>query len=163
MNKKIDLQRKLGPKISRLLLEVTAFRDNIINGMPKLEKEIGRGQYGVVYSTKNRWAGTRLLFYEVYEALLVILETIWRLQLRLWSQTTTLNGVIYHKNTSTCITGLIIIQTLSKFLVYWLTKSKFFYHNKFLFLQAMDPVMDCAQAYCLFWKDANPIFIPLWN
>ena len=59
LNKKIDLQRKLGPKISRLLLEVTAFRDNIINGMPKLEKEIGRGQYGVVYSTKNRWAGTR--------------------------------------------------------------------------------------------------------
>lgn len=30
--------------------------------MPKLEKEIGRGQYGVVYSTKNRWAGIRYLF-----------------------------------------------------------------------------------------------------
>lgn len=59
LNKKTNLQRKLCPMISRLLLEVTAFRDNIINGMPKLEKEIGRGQYGVVYSTKNRWAGTR--------------------------------------------------------------------------------------------------------
>ena len=34
---------------------MTAFRDAIINGMPKLGKEIGRGQYGVVFSTPSDW------------------------------------------------------------------------------------------------------------
>ena len=55
INKKNYLQRNKTPNVARLLLEVTAFRDTIINGMPKLGKEIGRGQYGVVFSTNSDW------------------------------------------------------------------------------------------------------------
>ena len=43
------------PRTSKLLLEVTSYRDGILNRMPKFEKELGRGQFGVVYSTESEW------------------------------------------------------------------------------------------------------------
>lgn len=44
------------PKIARYALESTSLRDLILHGMPSVGREIGRGQYGVVYSSDS-WAG----------------------------------------------------------------------------------------------------------
>jgi len=44
------------PGFAKFALESTSLIDVIIHGMPQLGREIGRGQYGVVYSC-NRWAG----------------------------------------------------------------------------------------------------------
>ena len=49
------MQQKMIPRTSKLLLEVTSYRDGILNRMPKFEKELGRGQFGVVYSTESEW------------------------------------------------------------------------------------------------------------
>lgn len=49
--------RKLhAPRMAKFALESTSLIDLILYGMPCLEKEIGRGQYGVVYGCES-WAG----------------------------------------------------------------------------------------------------------
>lgn len=49
--------RKLhAPRMAKLALESTSLIDLILYGMPFLEREIGRGQYGVVYDCES-WAG----------------------------------------------------------------------------------------------------------
>ncbi|XP_035233385.1 dual serine/threonine and tyrosine protein kinase-like [Stegodyphus dumicola] len=49
--------RKLhAPKLAKFALESTSLRDIILYGMPQIGREIGRGQYGVVYSCDS-WAG----------------------------------------------------------------------------------------------------------
>lgn len=58
--KDVDLKRQHvrkvdAPLFARLALESTSFIDNILYGTPELSKEIGRGQYGVVFSTKKSW------------------------------------------------------------------------------------------------------------
>ena len=57
-DRKVKLQSTLIPKASRVLLRTCAFRDGILNRMPELENEIGRGQYGVVYSTQSDWSSS---------------------------------------------------------------------------------------------------------
>ena len=54
-NQKIRIQNRLIPNVSRVLLEVTSYRDGIMNRMPQFKKELGRGQFGVVYSTDTEW------------------------------------------------------------------------------------------------------------
>ncbi|KAG7155323.1 Dual serine/threonine and tyrosine protein kinase-like [Homarus americanus] len=49
--KKVD-----APKLARLSLESTSLRDMILFGMPRLDRELGRGQYGVVYGCEA-WGG----------------------------------------------------------------------------------------------------------
>lgn len=49
--------RKLhAPRLAKFALESTSLRDTILYGMPHIGREIGRGQYGVVYSCET-WAG----------------------------------------------------------------------------------------------------------
>ena len=48
------LKKSYSPKLARFVLESTCYRDYALYGMPRYEQEIGRGQYGVVYSSK-RW------------------------------------------------------------------------------------------------------------
>lgn len=48
------LRKILAPKFAKLCLESTSLRDYILFGFPHLGREIGRGQYGVVYSC-SRW------------------------------------------------------------------------------------------------------------
>ncbi|GIY36225.1 hypothetical protein CDAR_522061 [Caerostris darwini] len=49
--------RKLhAPKLAKFALESTSLRDIILYGMPHIGREIGRGQYGVVYACDS-WAG----------------------------------------------------------------------------------------------------------
>lgn len=45
------------PRLARLALETTSLADMVRYGMPQLGKEIGRGQYGVVFSCES-WGGT---------------------------------------------------------------------------------------------------------
>nr|XP_006816396.1 PREDICTED: dual serine/threonine and tyrosine protein kinase-like [Saccoglossus kowalevskii] len=44
------------PKLARLSLESTSMQDIILHGMPQMGREIGRGQYGVVYACDS-WGG----------------------------------------------------------------------------------------------------------
>lgn len=46
----------MAPKIARLCLLSTSLCDLIQYGLPKIGREIGRGQYGVVY-TCEPWGG----------------------------------------------------------------------------------------------------------
>ena len=48
------LKKSYSPKLARFVLESTCYRDYALYGMPRYEQEIGRGQYGVVYSSR-RW------------------------------------------------------------------------------------------------------------
>ncbi|RXG73667.1 Dual serine/threonine and tyrosine protein kinase [Armadillidium vulgare] len=41
------------PKLARMSLESTSLRDMILYGMPTLGREVGRGQYGVVFGCKK--------------------------------------------------------------------------------------------------------------
>lgn len=53
---RMRVRKCFAPKIARLALESTSLRDVVLYGMPQLGREVGRGQYGVVYSCE-RWAG----------------------------------------------------------------------------------------------------------
>lgn len=48
------IRKVLAPKFAKLCLESTSLKDYILYGFPQLEREIGRGQYGVVYNC-HRW------------------------------------------------------------------------------------------------------------
>lgn len=52
----LKVRKMHAPKVARLVLESTSLRDLILHGMPQMGREIGRGQYGVVYSCE-KWAG----------------------------------------------------------------------------------------------------------
>jgi receptor-interacting serine/threonine-protein kinase 5 len=52
----LKVRKMHAPKVARLVLESTSLRDLILYGMPQMGREIGRGQYGVVYSCE-KWAG----------------------------------------------------------------------------------------------------------
>jgi dual serine/threonine and tyrosine protein kinase len=51
----IQIRKNIAPKFAKLCLESTSLKDLVLNGMPLLGKEIGRGQYGVVYSC-TKWS-----------------------------------------------------------------------------------------------------------
>lgn len=51
----IQIRKSIAPKFAKLCLESTSLKDLVLNGMPLLGKEIGRGQYGVVYSC-TKWS-----------------------------------------------------------------------------------------------------------
>ncbi len=44
------IRKSIAPKFAKLSLESASLRDYLLYGFPHLSKEIGRGQYGVVYS-----------------------------------------------------------------------------------------------------------------
>lgn len=52
---RITIRKRHAPHFARLALESTSLSDYINHGMPKQIKEIGRGQYGVVFSCEP-WA-----------------------------------------------------------------------------------------------------------
>ncbi|XP_076332963.1 dual serine/threonine and tyrosine protein kinase-like isoform X2 [Tachypleus tridentatus] len=53
---RLKVRKIYAPKIAMCALESTSLRDMVLFGVPKLEREIGRGQYGVVYSCES-WNG----------------------------------------------------------------------------------------------------------
>ena len=53
---RMKVRKAYAPRVARLALESTSLRDVVLYGMPQLGREVGRGQYGVVYSC-DRWAG----------------------------------------------------------------------------------------------------------
>ncbi|XP_013412982.1 dual serine/threonine and tyrosine protein kinase [Lingula anatina] len=53
---RLKVRKIHAPKVAKLALESISMKDFISFGMPQLGREIGRGQYGVVYSCEN-WAG----------------------------------------------------------------------------------------------------------
>ncbi|XP_046973973.1 dual serine/threonine and tyrosine protein kinase-like [Vanessa cardui] len=54
---KLAIRKKYAPAFARLCLESTSMCDLLMYGTPELGREIGRGQYGVVYSVRGSWAG----------------------------------------------------------------------------------------------------------
>ncbi len=52
------VRKELTPRIARLLLESTSLKDLIHYGLPNHGRELGRGQYGVVYACDS-WAHHR--------------------------------------------------------------------------------------------------------
>ncbi|CAH0403494.1 unnamed protein product [Chilo suppressalis] len=54
---KLAIRKKYAPSFARLCLESTSICDLLMYGPPELGREIGRGQYGVVYSVRGGWAG----------------------------------------------------------------------------------------------------------
>ncbi|KAM3956908.1 dual serine/threonine and tyrosine protein kinase [Aphomia sociella] len=54
---KLAIRKKYAPSFARLCLESTSMRDLLMYGTPELGREIGRGQYGVVYEARGGWAG----------------------------------------------------------------------------------------------------------
>uniref|UniRef100_H3AW84 Dual serine/threonine and tyrosine protein kinase n=1 Tax=Latimeria chalumnae TaxID=7897 RepID=H3AW84_LATCH len=52
----LRVRKDHAPRLARLSLESRSLRDLLLNGKPKLGKELGRGQYGVVYLCDN-WGG----------------------------------------------------------------------------------------------------------
>ncbi|XP_072945855.1 dual serine/threonine and tyrosine protein kinase-like [Epargyreus clarus] len=54
---KLAIRKKYAPSFARLCLESTSMCDLLMYGTPELGREIGRGQYGVVYAVRGAWAG----------------------------------------------------------------------------------------------------------
>ncbi|XP_045507276.1 dual serine/threonine and tyrosine protein kinase-like [Colias croceus] len=54
---KLAIRKKYAPSFARLCLESTSMCDLLMYGTPDLGREIGRGQYGVVYAVRGAWAG----------------------------------------------------------------------------------------------------------
>ncbi|KAL0810224.1 hypothetical protein ABMA28_011006 [Loxostege sticticalis] len=54
---KLAIRKKYAPSFARLCLESTSMCDLLMYGTPELGREIGRGQYGVVYAVRGGWAG----------------------------------------------------------------------------------------------------------
>ena len=54
---RIRIRKVLAPRLARLALESTSLKDLLMHGMPQLGREIGRGQYGVVYACDGSWGG----------------------------------------------------------------------------------------------------------
>ncbi|KAJ2939391.1 hypothetical protein O0L34_g10821 [Tuta absoluta] len=54
---KLAIRKKFAPSFARLCLESTSMCDLLMYGTPELGREIGRGQYGVVYSVRGGWGG----------------------------------------------------------------------------------------------------------
>lgn len=54
----LQLRKRFAPHIARLALHSTSLKDLIRYGMPLIGHELGRGQYGVVYTCQT-WAGKR--------------------------------------------------------------------------------------------------------
>ncbi|XP_076468907.1 dual serine/threonine and tyrosine protein kinase-like isoform X2 [Babylonia areolata] len=52
---RLKLRKVHAPRLAKLALESTSLRDSVMYGMPPMGREIGRGQYGVVYSCDS-WA-----------------------------------------------------------------------------------------------------------
>ncbi|KAK7488579.1 hypothetical protein BaRGS_00020196 [Batillaria attramentaria] len=52
---RLKLRKVHAPRLAKLALESTSLRDTVLYGMPQMGREIGRGQYGVVYSCDS-WA-----------------------------------------------------------------------------------------------------------
>ncbi|KAK3104050.1 hypothetical protein FSP39_024020 [Pinctada imbricata] len=53
---RLKLRKVHAPRVAKVALESTSLKDVILHGMPQMGREIGRGQYGVVYSCDS-WAG----------------------------------------------------------------------------------------------------------
>lgn len=53
---RMKLRKVFAPRIARCVLDSTSLRDLVLHGMPQLGREIGRGQYGVVYAC-DKWGG----------------------------------------------------------------------------------------------------------
>ncbi|XP_077983398.1 dual serine/threonine and tyrosine protein kinase-like [Glandiceps talaboti] len=47
---RMKVRKVHAPKLARLSLESTSLKDVVLHGMPQMGREIGRGQYGVVYA-----------------------------------------------------------------------------------------------------------------
>ncbi|XP_073958601.1 dual serine/threonine and tyrosine protein kinase-like [Choristoneura fumiferana] len=54
---KLAIRKKYAPSFARLCLESTSMCDLLMYGTPELGREIGRGQYGVVYLARGSWGG----------------------------------------------------------------------------------------------------------
>ncbi|CAH2260390.1 jg15519 [Pararge aegeria aegeria] len=54
---KLAIRKKYAPSFAQLCLESTSMCDLLMYGAPELGREIGRGQYGVVYAVRGAWAG----------------------------------------------------------------------------------------------------------
>ena len=54
---RMKLRKVFAPRIARCVLDSTSLRDLVLYGMPQLGREVGRGQYGVVYAC-DKWGGT---------------------------------------------------------------------------------------------------------
>ncbi|XP_069362798.1 dual serine/threonine and tyrosine protein kinase-like isoform X2 [Maniola hyperantus] len=54
---KLAIRKKYAPSFAQLCLESTSMCDLLMYGTPELGREIGRGQYGVVYAVHGAWAG----------------------------------------------------------------------------------------------------------
>ena len=52
----MKLRKVFAPRVARCVLDSTSLRDLVLHGMPMLGREIGRGQYGVVYAC-DKWGG----------------------------------------------------------------------------------------------------------
>merc|ERR1719383_150751 len=55
VEQQIKLRKVHAPKVAKLALESTSLKDLVLFGMPTLGRELGRGQYGVVYACET-WA-----------------------------------------------------------------------------------------------------------
>ncbi|XP_022255085.1 dual serine/threonine and tyrosine protein kinase-like isoform X3 [Limulus polyphemus] len=56
VSKMKQVRKTFAPKMARCALESKSLMDVVVFGMPKLTREIGRGQFGVVYSCEG-WGG----------------------------------------------------------------------------------------------------------
>ncbi|XP_041379735.1 dual serine/threonine and tyrosine protein kinase-like [Gigantopelta aegis] len=54
-DQRLKLRKVHAPKVAKLALESTSLKDAVQFGMPQMSREVGRGQYGVVYAC-DTWA-----------------------------------------------------------------------------------------------------------